>query len=110
MQESISRMDLLRGGWKKGSVGVPSQEVSASKGQITVVGVRIDNSCLDVRGTTCRLCEDACGEFAIRFQMATRGRALPIIEEDLCTGCEDCLPVCPAGAIHPLYEIEDKKT
>lgn len=59
----------------------------------------ISANCLSVRGVACRLCEAQCEPGAIRFRLATGGRALPIVEADRCTGCGACVAPCPAGAI-----------
>lgn len=59
----------------------------------------ITAGCLSARGTACRACEDACDESAIRFRPLTRGRALPVIRMDACTGCGACVAPCPTAAI-----------
>jgi ferredoxin-type protein NapF len=58
----------------------------------------IARSCLGLRGITCMSCRDACLAGAIRSSLA-RGGAVPRVETDTCTGCADCVPVCPASAI-----------
>jgi len=52
--------------------------------------------CLESRGVVCRACRDACDAGAIAF---TPRPAPPRIDAALCTGCGQCVPVCPAGAI-----------
>ena len=56
-------------------------------------------SCLSLDGVTCRSCEDACEERAIRFRLMPRGRSEPLLDEDRCTGCGACVGVCPVGAV-----------
>jgi ferredoxin-type protein NapF len=51
--------------------------------------------CLAWRGVICISCESACESRAVR--MDPRGR--PGVEEDDCTGCGLCVPVCPTRAI-----------
>ena len=58
----------------------------------------IAQSCLALRNTACMVCRDGCSAGAIRFAL-TIGGARPLIEPALCTGCWDCLPRCPTGAI-----------
>lgn len=56
-------------------------------------------TCLAENGAYCRTCAEACPEGAIRFHLLPRGRARADVDADRCTGCGDCLPPCPAGAI-----------
>jgi ferredoxin-type protein NapF len=68
---------------------------------------RINDTCLSVRGVVCRACGDYCEPRALRFSLLTRGRALPEIDAASCTGCGQCLAVCPANAIsiHVAQEV-----
>jgi ferredoxin-type protein NapF len=68
---------------------------------------RINDACLSFRGVVCRACGDYCEPRALRFSLLTRGRALPDIDAASCTGCGQCLAVCPANAIsiHVAQEV-----
>ncbi|HET9394635.1 MAG TPA: 4Fe-4S dicluster domain-containing protein, partial [Nitrospiraceae bacterium] len=59
---------------------------------------RIESNCLARQNVACDLCRDACERSAIRFAPRIP-IAVPRIATDLCTGCTDCLPVCPVGAL-----------
>jgi len=62
---------------------------------IAVVGDR----CLAKRGITCRSCGDVCETSAIRFRPALGGRSEVSVEQEDCTGCGECIQVCPEGVI-----------
>jgi ferredoxin-type protein NapF len=68
--------------------------------------LRITERCLSVRGVVCRACSDHCDEGAIAFTLLTRGRSLPEINSRVCTGCGQCIPVCPGNAISIHETIE----
>lgn len=79
-----TRRWLLTGG----AAGAPGHRVIA-----------ISDACLAGAGIVCQTCGDACPERAIRFPLRRGGPPLPVVEEDACTRCGVCLPVCPVGAI-----------
>ncbi len=56
-------------------------------------------ACLSFNGVTCRSCADACEVGAIRFQLRTGGRDVPLLDAGACTGCGGCKSVCPVDAI-----------
>ena len=60
---------------------------------------RVQASCLAQRGVECRLCGEHCDAGAIRFPPRLGGVAAPVVDDQRCTGCGDCLPVCPSGAL-----------
>ncbi|PIE02889.1 MAG: hypothetical protein CSA81_05145 [Acidobacteria bacterium] len=55
----------------------------------------IPHDCLAYSGCICSSCREVCPEDAIHFS----GLFNPVILEDLCTGCKQCLSVCPSGAL-----------
>jgi len=68
--------------------------------------IRIADTCLSVTGVVCRACGDHCDEGAIKFTLLTLGRSLPEINSRSCTGCGQCIPVCPSNAISIHETIE----
>lgn len=56
-------------------------------------------TCLSFRGISCRTCEDACEHRAIRFRLQTGGRAVPVLDQEQCTGCGECAFTCPAQSV-----------
>ncbi|QOC22451.1 ferredoxin-type protein NapF [Wenzhouxiangella sp. AB-CW3] len=70
--------------------------------------VAISERCLTHIGVSCRSCEEACPEMAIGFRLAPGGVSRPFIDQDACTGCSACLPVCPQQAIE-LHEAGRKR-
>jgi len=58
-----------------------------------------EEACMEFSGVTCRLCESACEERAIRFRPMPGHVTRAWIETADCNGCGECLPRCPRGAI-----------
>jgi ferredoxin-type protein NapF len=55
------------------------------------------NACVERHGVVCRRCIEACEHSAIRI-LAREGRGA-VIDPAACTGCGECVPVCPVQAI-----------
>ncbi|MBL8587881.1 MAG: 4Fe-4S dicluster domain-containing protein [Methylobacteriaceae bacterium] len=60
---------------------------------------RIGEACIETKGVACRRCGEVCDVNAIAFRLIGRGRAQPLLDETLCTGCGDCVAPCPVSAI-----------
>lgn len=65
----------------------------------TSAALAISDACLASAGVVCQSCGDACPERAIGFTLRNGGPPLPSLDQDRCTGCRACVPVCPVGAI-----------
>jgi ferredoxin-type protein NapF len=61
--------------------------------------MQITDRCLSLGGIVCRTCGDHCEESAIKFSLLTQGRSLPEINPKTCTGCGQCIAICPTDAI-----------
>jgi ferredoxin-type protein NapF len=61
--------------------------------------IQVADSCLARRGVECRVCGDACDARALRFVPARGGIAQLQVDAAACTGCGECLPVCPVAAL-----------
>ena len=59
----------------------------------------LNDTCLENKGISCRACEFECGEGAIRFRPQLGGRSLVQIDATRCTGCGECIGVCPSDTI-----------
>jgi ferredoxin-type protein NapF len=90
----ISRRQFLRGSFSAPPGNGQNDGPSAPK--LATIGV----ACIAyAQNVVCRSCGDACGEAAIRFSPRLGGAACPAVLTECCTGCGDCVPACPAGAI-----------
>lgn len=70
--------------------GLPSPEAKTT--------ASIGDDCLTTSGVMCESCAESCEHGAIRF--IRRGAIKqPVLDSDACTGCGECLAVCPANAI-----------
>ncbi|WP_434057817.1 4Fe-4S dicluster domain-containing protein [Bradyrhizobium japonicum] len=62
-----------------------------------VATVSSANACVERHGVVCRRCVEACEHSAIRI--LAREKLGAAIDAAACTGCGDCIPVCPVEAI-----------
>lgn len=60
--------------------------------------VSIEESCFSQKGIVCQTCRDECEARAITLKWES-AIPVPVIEEDLCTGCGACVSVCPNQSI-----------
>ena len=60
---------------------------------------QVGPGCLAQNRVECRLCGEACDAGAIRFPPPLGGVAAPVVDTTRCTGCGDCLPLCPPQAL-----------
>ncbi|MCG8428991.1 MAG: ferredoxin-type protein NapF [Chromatiales bacterium] len=63
------------------------------------VVAQFEAGCLSLNGIVCRACSDICEPRAIRFSLMPGGKAEPQLESEECTGCGECLAVCPVKTI-----------
>ena len=59
----------------------------------------IGPGCLAQRGVYCRSCAESCEAAALRIRPLPGGLAEVAIDAERCTGCGDCLGVCPVEAL-----------
>ncbi|MES9929469.1 MAG: ferredoxin-type protein NapF [Candidatus Thiodiazotropha sp. 6PDIVS] len=64
-----------------------------------LLNVEINTTCLSRNGVVCRSCGDVCEESAISFKLETGGRSTPLLDQQSCTGCGECVSVCPSRSI-----------
>lgn len=72
----------------------PRLEEACSEQVATVSSV---SACVESHGVVCRRCVEACEHSAIRI--LSREKLGAVVDAAACTGCGDCIPVCPVEAI-----------
>jgi ferredoxin-type protein NapF len=59
----------------------------------------INDECLAEAGIVCRSCGDVCPDAAISFRPRLGLPPKAVVNELACTGCGECVGVCPSQAI-----------
>lgn len=94
-----SRRALLFGAFSR-TPTAPAGEAPAVGSDIPTRRVpAIAAHCLAERNVVCRSCGERCADAAIRFSPRLGAAAAPAVLADRCSGCGDCLAVCPVGAL-----------
>jgi Fe-S-cluster-containing hydrogenase component 2 len=75
------------------------QRADLARQSVTQLSAAFGETCLAAQGVVCRSCGEACEAEAIRFAPSPGGISRPFLQNDRCTGCGDCLPICPSSAI-----------
>ncbi len=75
------------------------REFLMGRGAATQPVAVVLDGCLERRGIVCQACRDACGEGAVRIAPLSVGVSTAIVDSLRCTGCGECLAVCPASAL-----------
>jgi len=64
--------------------------------------MRLTDACLAKQQVVCQTCGDACEAEAIRFRPQAGSVSLPLIDQDVCTGCGACITACPQDALRAV--------
>lgn len=97
MPRTLSRRAFLTGG--RATVAEAPRRPGALDGGAVRHVAELAATCLAVNGVTCSICADPCESSALRVKPLMGGRALPVIDIETCTGCGDCVRLCPVGAL-----------
>jgi ferredoxin-type protein NapF len=77
----------------------PTGALDPASGRREPGRARVGAGCVAARGVSCRLCEEACEQRAIRFRPERGGVSRPLLDPSQCEGCGRCVSICPVGAI-----------
>lgn len=93
----ISRRELFTGWWRRAGERTDAEDrereaLAMPSRRLAVVQAHL---CVRARGEACTACMDICPEpGAIAL-----AQDVPMVVPDVCTGCGDCEPVCPAEPV-----------
>ncbi len=73
--------------------GALTQPIQWPLGQLS-----FSDRCLAQQSITCQSCKDACDQQAISFPITTK-TPTPVLASNQCSGCGECVSVCPVNAI-----------
>lgn len=78
---------------------MPTARRVTADGKPAALLAQVGPSCLAEQRVECRLCSEGCDAGAIRFLPRPGRVATPVIDPSRCTGCGDCVTLCPSGAL-----------
>ena len=96
----LTRRKLIFGAFHNQEAPLPTPETLAPRLDKHVRIVAFAEHCLAQQNVVCRTCGEICAHDAIRFSPRLGGAALPVLDSERCTGCGDCLPICPNSALN----------
>lgn len=102
---SFPVVDFSRGGCSfcgKCAEACPAGVFRSTAEQPWALKANIKESCVSMKGVECRSCGESCEAEAIAFRLVVGGVAQPQITDEACTGCGECVAICPVGAISIL--------
>lgn len=97
---SLSRRALLSAFFPSSADGAAESNAGEQPNPGLVATISTTNICVERHGVSCRRCAEVCDHSAVRI-LAREGRGA-VIDAAACTGCGDCVPVCPVEAIAML--------
>ena len=88
------------------SQACPSGALQKHASTIWSLRASIESHCLVQRGVICCSCGDVCEHSAIRFRPRVGGHFQIELNQELCTGCGECVSLCPVQAIEIRHYIQ----
>jgi len=64
--------------------------------------LRLADHCLARQQIVCQMCGDVCEANALHFPPQLGQVAIPLIDDDICTGCGACIAACPENALRAI--------
>jgi ferredoxin-type protein NapF len=93
----VSRRALLSAVFPFSSSDGESAPGRDQEQQLRLVATVSSGKCVEGHGVVCRRCAEVCEPSAVRI--IVRGGLGASIDNAACTGCGDCVPICPVEAI-----------